>query len=185
MEYAYLSPKVRKSMNFKGWLNYCCICAVVVSLSALLYACTDTESDSDPTASQEEADQSTELMSLAELMDPHLNVASEVYWDNAGFIDTYEETIDLTPTTEEGWLSILNASTEIDRLSEELKNVGYSQGRAGWNELAEALKLATQRGREAVVNRDGDELFQAGAQLYQVCVACHQTFWSNNRFTVE
>ena len=146
-------------------------------------------------AQQEDSGSTTELAAdseseepkseLAYLMDQQLNIQSEVYWDNAGFIDSYGGTVDLTPTTDEGWQAILNASNEIDALSEELKKAEYSEERAGWIQMAEALKSATARARASVEARDGDELFQAGAQLYQVCVACHQTYWSNNRFTIE
>lgn len=121
---------------------------------------------------------------LAHVMDPLLNDASEVFWDSAGFIDTYEGTTDLTPTTEEGWQKVIDAADEITRLSAVLQEEHYSLNRPAWNALSESLVAAADRGRQSVHDRDGAELFQAGAQLYQVCVACHQSFWSNNRFSI-
>ena len=126
-----------------------------------------------------------EVPTLAHVMDPLLNDASEVFWDSAGFIDTYEGTTDLTPTTEEGWQKVIDAADEITRLSAVLQEERYSLNRPAWNELSKSLVAAADRGRQSVVDRDGAELFEAGAQLYQVCVACHQAFWSNNRFTIE
>ena len=122
---------------------------------------------------------------LAHVMDPLLNDASEVFWDSAGFIDTYEGTTDLTPTTEEGWQKVIDAADEITRLSAVLQDERYSLNRPAWNELSQMLVIAADRGRQSVIDRDSAELFEAGAQLYQVCVACHQTFWSNNRFTIS
>ncbi len=126
-----------------------------------------------------------EVPTLAHVMDPLLNDASEVFWDSAGFIDTYEGTTDLTPTTEEGWQKVIDAADEITRLSAVLQEERYSLNRPAWNELSKSLIAAADRGRQSVVNRDGAELFEAGAQLYQVCVACHQAFWSNNRFAID
>ena len=126
-----------------------------------------------------------EVPTLAHVMDPLLNDASEVFWDSAGFIDTYEGTTDLTPTTEEGWQKVIDAADEITRLSAVLQEERYSLNRPAWNELSKSLVAAADRGRQSVVDRDGTELFEAGAQLYQVCVACHQAFWSNNRFAID
>ena len=147
-------------------------CALV-SVTMLLFGCA-------PQVTIETEDPPT----LAHLMDPLLNDASEVFWDSAGFIDTYEGTTDLTPTTEEGWQKILDAADEITRLSAVLQEERYSLNRPAWNEISQMLVIAADRGRQSVVDRDGAELFETGAQLYQVCVACHQTFWSNNRFTI-
>ena len=125
-----------------------------------------------------------EQPTLAHVMDPLLNEASEVFWDSAGFIDTYEGTIDLTPTTEEGWQKVIDAADEITRLSSVIQEERYSLNRPAWNEISSLLVIAADRGRRSVADRDGAELFKAGADLYQVCVACHQAFWSNNRFTI-
>lgn len=134
--------------------------------------------------SSESSSEVEEQQTLAHVMDPLLNDASEVFWDSAGFIDTYEGTIDLTPTTDEGWQKVLDAADEITRLSAVLQEERYSLNRPGWNALSEMLVGVAERGRQSVTNRDGAELFQVGADLYQVCVACHQSFWSNNRFTI-
>ncbi len=150
-------------------LRFC----VVVCTSMLLIGCA-------PSSTSETEEQST----LAHVMEPLLNDASEVFWDSAGFIDTYEGTTDLTPTTEEGWQAIIVAADEIARLSAVLQEERYSLNRPAWNELSGMLVLAADRGRQSAHDRDGAELFEAGAQLYQVCVACHQSFWSNNRFSI-
>ena len=132
----------------------------------------------------QETSETEEPPTLAHVMDPLLNDASEVFWDSAGFIDTYKGTTDLTPTTEEGWQKVLDAADEITRLSAVLQEERYSLNRPAWNEISQMLVIAADRGRQSVVDRDGAELFETGAQLYQACVACHQTFWSNNRFTI-
>ena len=133
---------------------------------------------------QQSSSEIEEQATLAHVMDPLLNDASEVFWDSAGFIDTYDGTIDLTPTTVEGWQKVIDAADEITRLSAVIQEERYSLNRPAWNEISSLLVVAADRGRRSVADRDGAELFEAGADLYQVCVACHQAFWSNNRFTI-
>lgn len=141
-------------------------------------SCGDTPEDH---RNQEEGPVRSEL---AIVMDPKLNEASEVLWDSAGYIDTYEGTTDLTPTTPEGWQAVVDASDLIIEISKVLKDPKYSQERPGWNQLADALALAAGQNKDAALEENGEKLFQAGADLYQVCVACHQVFWSNNRFSI-
>lgn len=160
-------------MNIRDVMKTCVFYWVFVGVALSLTGCapqTTSEIEEAPT--------------LAHVMDPMLNDASEVFWDSAGFIDTYEGTTDLTPTTEEGWRKVIDAAEEITRLSAVLQEERYSLNRPAWNELSGLLEVAADRGRKSVVARDGAELFEAGAELYQVCVACHQAFWSNNRFTI-
>ena len=144
--------------------------AVIFGL--LLFGCQSRETGSEP----------AEDLDITTLMDPMLNDASEVVWDSAGFIDTYEGTTDLTPTTPEGWQSVSDAADEIKALSETLRQERYSLNRQGWIAISQSLAVASDEINATVEAKDGDALFQAGAQLYQVCVACHQSFWSNNRF---
>ena len=160
-------------MHIREVVKNCSGCCTIVCVALLLSGCA-------PKTTSEIEEQPT----LAHVMEPVLNDASEVFWDSAGFIDTYEGTTDLTPTTEEGWQKVIDAADEITRLSGVLQEERYSLNRPAWNEISGLLAVAADRGRQSVVDRDGAELFEAGAQLYQVCVACHQSFWSNNRFTI-
>lgn len=148
---------------------------LVVLASLTLLGCGSGETESDK----------AENPSITELMDPMLNDVSEIVWDSAGFIDSYEGTIDLTPTTPEGWQAVADAADEITELANLLKQEQYSFDRPGWIALSQSLVVAADEVKAAVNERDSNRLFQAGAQLYQVCVACHQSFWSNNRFTAE
>ena len=160
-------------MRINVYLVFRASAFAVVCATMLLFGC-----------SQQATSESEEAPTLAHVMDPLLNDASEVFWDSAGFIDTYEGTTDLTPTTDEGWQKVADAADEITRLSAVLQEERYSLNRPGWNALSEMLVSVADRGRQSVVDRDGEALFEVGAELYQVCVACHQSFWSNNRFTI-
>ena len=39
------------------------------------------------------------------------------------------------------------------------------------------LKGIGESAFKAAENQDSEELFKIGAELYQVCVACHQAYW--------
>ena len=151
------------------WVTHLFVCCIAV----LCFGCANGSDVAD-----------SEAPTTAYIMDPMLDSAAEVFWDSAGFIDTYEGTTDLSPTTDEGWQRISDAADNIDQISAQLREERYSLNRPAWIQLSSGLVDAAERGRRAALDRDADELFEAGAQLYQVCVACHQAYWSNNRFSV-
>jgi mono/diheme cytochrome c family protein len=41
------------------------------------------------------------------------------------------------------------------------------------------LKVVGDKAFEAAEQQDVEELFRVGAELYQVCVACHQTYMTD------
>ena len=43
-------------------------------------------------------------------------------------------------------------------------------------EYSAALVGAGEKAREAAMQQDADALFQAGANLYNVCLACHNRY---------
>jgi len=45
-----------------------------------------------------------------------------------------------------------------------------------WVEYSNGLAAMANKAFTAAGNQDADALFQAGADLYQVCLACHQQY---------
>ena len=60
-----------------------------------------------------------------------------------------------------------------------LRMPGYAADDGDWMEYSAALVGAGEKAREAAMQQDADALFQAGANLYNVCLACH------NRYIIE
>jgi hypothetical protein len=115
---------------------------------------------------------------VLEFMNWHLEPAADVLWDSAGYIVTEEGEVDLQPTTEEGWDNVRNAATVVAESGNLLMIPGYAVD-SDWMEYSQGLITAGIKAREAAQAKDADALFQAGAQLYSVCLACH------NRYIVQ
>jgi len=108
-----------------------------------------------------------------------LEPSADVIWDNAGFILTEEGEQDLQPTTDEGWDKVRNAATTVAEAGNLLMMPGYAADAGDWLEYSSGMVAAGIRAREAAQAQDAEALFQAGANLYSVCLACH------NRYIVE
>ncbi|XOV81968.1 MAG: hypothetical protein ACFHXK_13995 [bacterium] len=115
---------------------------------------------------------------VLDFMNWHLEPVADVLWDSAGFIVTEEGEVDLQPTTQEGWDAVRNAATVVAESGNLLMMPGYASD-SDWMEYSQALISAGLKAREAAEAKDADALFQAGAHLYSVCLACH------NRYIVQ
>ncbi len=117
--------------------------------------------------------------SVHELMVWLLEPAADVLWDSAGYVITEAGEQDLQPTTDEGWDAVRNNATTVAEAGNLLMMPGYAADNGDWMEYAEGLIAAGIGAREAAQARDADALFQAGARVYSVCLACH------NRYMIE
>ena len=107
---------------------------------------------------------------MAGLMEHVLEPAADVLWDSAGSIITAEGEQFLAPTTEEGWLNVLNQATVVAETGNTLMLPGYRQDEGAWMEFSKGLIAAGRVAMDAAHKQDDDALFQAGARLYSVCV---------------
>jgi len=129
--------------------------------------------------SEQQASPFKPTASIHEFMVWGLEPAADVLWDNAGYVITDEGEQDLQPTTQEGWDHVRNAATTVAESGNLLMMPGYAADQADWIEYSAGLVAAGIRAREAAQAKDADALFQAGANLYSVCLACH------NRYIIE
>ena len=83
---------------------------------------------------------------------------------------------DLRPTTEEGWLNVINAATVVAEGGNLLLINGYSVNEADWAAYSKGLTLAALKARQAAESQDADALFDAGGEIYNVCRACHNRY---------
>lgn len=150
-------------------------CSAALSLLVFSGGC-QPQNTSSQTAEIESSLSSDELMHLV------IEPAADVLWDSAGWIMTLEGETSLVPTTDEEWYAVESAAGTIIASGDLLKIPYPSEDRGGlWSDFADQL---TQQGRvaqEAILNRDGDALFEAGATLYQSCVQCHNVYWTDQQ----
>lgn len=151
--------------------------AVILSLagSALLAGC----SGSDPQPRYQPVGDVKHFMNY--LLDP----ATDTIWGAAGTIVTFEGEQDLTPQTDEEWLAVLHSANVVAEAGNLLKMPGYSREGADWAEISTGLTTVGLRVIAAAEAKDGDALFETGGQLYNVCVACHQLYITEEDENVE
>ncbi len=112
-------------------------------------------------------------LDMKQLMRHVLEPASDVVWDSAGFVVDAEGEHSLAPTNDEEWAAVKAAGAMIV----ESGNVLMLPGRApdaDWEEFSRALSTVGHKVMAAADAQDDAAVFEHGATLYSVCVACHQ-----------
>ena len=112
---------------------------------------------------------------MAHLLDP----AAEAIWDSAGFVITEEGEFSLEPKNQEEWDKVLYGAKVISESAFLLSRPEISKNRKDWIAVSGLLKLVGDKAFEAPERQDVEERFKVGADLYQVCVACHQTYMTD------
>ena len=110
---------------------------------------------------------------MAYVLDP----AAEAIWDSAGFVITEEGETNLAPTNQEGWDKVKHGAKVISESSYLLSMPERAVDQTQWVALSMALKGMGEKAFKAAENEDSEALFEIGAELYQICVACHQIYW--------
>jgi hypothetical protein len=109
-----------------------------------------------------------------------LEPAVEVIWDSAGTIITAQGSEELAPTSDEGWQEVVQAAALVAETGNLLMMPGRNAG-PDWQAYAQDLVDAGAVALNAAQARDSDALFDAGGQIYQVCLACHSQYMPGSR----
>lgn len=115
-------------------------------------------------------------LDMQELMAHVLDPAADIIWASAGSIVTAEGETDLAPTDAEGWLQVENGAAAVIESANLLMLPGRAVDDGDWREFSLGLVAMGKKAMAAAEAQDADALFAAGADLYQVCVACHQQY---------
>jgi len=126
-------------------------------------------------------------LDMQELMAMVLEPASDVLWDSGGWVldaAGYEE---LYPTTDDGWAYVKAQAAIVVETGNSLALPARREDDDAWVIYSQGLSEAGLRAMAAADTQDKEEFFQAGAQLYSVCTACHQAYNPDilNRFDDE
>lgn len=140
----------------------------------LLSACEPQQKQSSPQATQ----QPNYVLDFDhhDLMTYVLDPAADVIWSSAGEIITIEGTQDLAPTTDEGWQNVQNNAAILVESANLLQLPGRAEDLQDWAEYSQGLATMSHKAFAAAEAKDADALFAAGADIYQVCLACHQKY---------
>jgi hypothetical protein len=117
------------------------------------------------------------LVDVPQLMSWILEPAAEVIWDSAGWVTTAEGEQDLAPVDAEGWAAVRNAAAVVAESGNLLMLPGRAPDLDDWAYYSRDMIDMGRLVMVAADAQDADALFDAGGQLYNVCVACHQRYW--------
>ncbi|MCY4265034.1 MAG: hypothetical protein OXE78_09270 [Gammaproteobacteria bacterium] len=126
-------------------------------------------------------------LSVQEIMALVLEPAADILWDSGGWILDSTGYRELYPTTDEGWDYLQAQAAIVVESGNSLALPGRAEDNDAWMIFSEGLSQAGVNAMESAAARDEEAFFQAGAQLYSVCTACHQAYNPdiNNRFGNE
>ncbi len=155
--------------------------AFTAVLLSLAVACSQPE-ESTTTEAIESSYNTT--MNVQEIMALVLEPAADILWDSGGWVldaSGYEE---LYPTTDDGWSYVRAQAAIVVESGNSLALPERAEDNDAWMIYSEGLSEAGILAMEAAAAQDKEAFFQAGAQLYSVCTACHQAYNPdiNNRF---
>lgn len=115
-------------------------------------------------------------LTVQEIMNLVLEPASDILWDSGGWVldaAGYEE---LYPTTDDGWAYVRAQAAIVVESGNMLALPGRAEDNDAWMIYSEGLSEAGVLAMQAAEVQDKEAFFQAGAQLYSVCTACHQAY---------
>lgn len=145
--------------------------------AVLITACGGQTDDLPPDVTDEGAARYTTELDMLEFMNLVLEPIADSLWDSAGWIDDIEEGyFELYPTTAEGWEALRQKAAQIVEAGNALSLPGRAYDDDAWLTYAQAMSNVGLQAMEAAAARDEESTFQAGAQLYSVCTACHQAY---------
>lgn len=123
-------------------------------------------------------------LNVQEVMNLVLEPASDILWDSAGWVMDSAGYEDLYPTTDEGWEYVRSQAAIVVESGNMLALPGRAEDDDAWMIYSQGLSDAGILAMEAATAQNEEDFFQAGAQLYSVCTACHQAYNPdiNNRF---
>lgn len=149
--------------------------SLTLLLSLLLLACSAPEESTETTGGDDAFTYNTQL-NVQQIMALVLEPASDILWDSGGWVmdaSGYEE---LYPTTDDGWEYVRAQAAVVVESGNMLAIPGRAPDGDAWMIYSEGLSDAGILAMEAAAAQDKEAFFQAGAQLYSVCTACHQAY---------
>jgi hypothetical protein len=144
----------------------------MAALAVLLTAC--NQKPATPAAGAPKFDAS---LNVSEVMGHMVDPGAFMYWKGSGEEITEAGVKDLSPTTEEGWETLVSGATIVAQAGNVLQLPGYARApEADWNKYAQQLTAQALVARAAAEKHDKKAVFDEGGKLYEVCVACHKQY---------
>lgn len=149
--------------------------ALLIVTLGLGVACSEPSA---PNASAGTTDNAFDLrLDMQAFMNDVLEPVSDVLWDYAGWVNDintgYEE---LYPKNDAEWLLVQQKAAQLIEAGNALALPGRALDNDAWLTYSNALSTAAAFAYESAQSQNQEDFFQAGAQIYSVCTACHQGY---------
>lgn len=116
-------------------------------------------------------------LDMLDFMNLVLEPVADGLWDTAGWINDIETGYrELYPTNDEEWEVARQHAAQIVEAGNALAIPGRAMDNDAWLTYANAMSNAGVLAMNAAASQNEEDYFQAGAQLYSVCTACHQSY---------
>ena len=157
--------------------------AAALALIAIL-GCSAPEESADTVSADTAYNISLDMPQVMTLV---LEPASDILWESGGWIIDAAGYEELYPTTDEGWEYVRAQAAIVVESGNMLALPGRAVDNDAWMIYSEGLSSAGMLAMEAAATQNKEDFFQAGAQIYSVCTACHQAYNPDilNRFDEE
>jgi hypothetical protein len=116
------------------------------------------------------------VASVVELMESVIGHAAEVYWESVSIIVDENGINELFPEGEEEWEEVWAAAMSIAESGNLLMMPPRAVDDGEWVRLSAALVDVGLVAAEAALARDPEAVLDAGEQVYNVCLDCHDRY---------
>lgn len=110
------------------------------------------------------------------LMDAVIERQANIVWEAVGTTVTPEGIEERRPSTDEQWKAIRDAAVTIAESANLLLVPPRAQSEEQWMQFVQELSRQGERMIAAADRKSPDDVFNAGAELYDACVNCHTNF---------
>lgn len=150
----------------------------LISLAALVACSEAPQTTTAPAPADAEAEgRYVTTLSMHDFMEMTLEPVADALWRSAGWIDDqHEGYYELYPTTDEGWQQVEHWAAQVVELGNALAVPPRVEPGGPWLTYTQAMSEVGLRAMRAAREQHEEDLFQAGAQLYSVCNACHRAY---------
>jgi hypothetical protein len=102
--------------------------------------------------------------------------AAENYWDAVGTIMELNGTTEIAPQDDEEWEEVAVAAYTVAESGNLLMMQGRAMDDRAWISMSQALVETGRRAIAAAESKDPAAVFDAGAEIYYACTACHAAY---------
>jgi hypothetical protein len=113
---------------------------------------------------------------VKQLMTSVIEPAADEYWDGVGTIIDQSGTWDIRPETNAEWDALVNHAYVITESGNLLMLGPRPKDGGEWMQLSRQLVDVGEKAVKAAASHDPQAVFDVGAEVYDVCTACHAKY---------